>query len=217
MPSYRKDIRHAAMCVICLVVAIGTGSLFHHTPALASGEFAPSSVKKGMLLIASPSLNDPNFRETVVLIVEHGTQGTLGVILNRSLKTLLSDALPEVPALKGTSHRLFAGGPVEMARLLLLFRLKDRPPADAQSVVDGVYFGGTPEILDRIITHGKPTERFRAFAGVSGWAPGQLNFEMLQGAWGVLPSDSINIFDQDPATLWQVCISHLQAPRVISL
>jgi putative transcriptional regulator len=197
-------------------VGIGLGTFVRPEAALAAGEFAPSSVKKGVLLIASPSLNDPNFRETVVLIIEHGFQGTLGVILNRSLKTLLSDALPDVSALKGTSHRLFAGGPVEMTRLHLLFRVKDPPPAGTQSVIDGIYFGGTPEVLERILTQGTPAERFRAFAGVSGWGPGQLSFEMLQGAWGVLPPDAIDVFDQDPATLWQTCIGQLQAPRVIS-
>ena len=190
-------------------------TFLHPAPALVAGEFAPSSVKKGVLLVASPSLMDPNFREAVVLIVEHGPEGTLGLILNRSLKVLLSEALPELTVLNGTSYRLFGGGPVDMTRLLLLFRLKD-PPAEAQSVFDGVYVGGTSKVLERIITQAKPNEAFRVFAGVSGWAPGQLKYEMLQGAWATLPPDSIGIFDQDPATLWQDCISQLQAPRVIS-
>jgi putative transcriptional regulator len=178
-------------------------------------EFAPSSIGKGVLLVASPSLDDPNFRQAVVLIVEHGPEGTLGLILNRSTNVLLSHALPDLTALKGTSYRLFAGGPVEPSRLLLLFRLKE-PPADARSVFDGVYVGGTPAVLDRIITQAKPTEAFRVFAGVAGWAPGQLKYEMLQGAWATLPPDSIGIFDKDPATLWQDCVSRLQAPMVIS-
>jgi putative transcriptional regulator len=207
---------HTQFLVMCLLVAIGAGTALHTGPALAAGEFSPSSVKKGVLLVASPTLTDPNFRETVVLIIEHGTQGTLGVILNRSLKVLLSDALPEVATLKGTNYRLFAGGPVEISRLLLLFRLTDPPPPGARSVFDGVYFGGTPAVLERIITQGKPKETFRAFAGVSGWAPGQLDFEMLQGAWAVLPAEPIGIFDRDPATLWQDCLGQLQAPRVIA-
>jgi len=116
---------------------------------------------------------------------------------------------------KGTSYRLFVGGPVEPTRFLLLFRLKE-PPADARSVFDGVYLGRTPKVLERIITQAKPTETFRAFAGFAGWAPGQLKYEMLQGAWATLPPDSIGIFDKDPAVLWSDCLSRLQAPRVIS-
>lgn len=184
-------------------------------PALAEKEFSPSSVGKGVLLVASPTLVDPNFHEAVVLIVEHGPQGTLGLILNRSTEVLLSEALPDLTVLKGTSYRLFAGGPVEPTRMLLLSRLKE-PPPDVRSVFDGIYLGGTPKVLERIITEAKPTDKFRAFAGYAGWAPGQLGFEMLQGSWAVLPPDSFNIFDKDPATFWRDCISQLQAPRVIS-
>ena len=193
----------------------GLLTVLHAVPALASTEFSPLSVKKGVLLVASPSLDDPNFRQAVVLVVEHGPEGTVGLILNRSTNVLLSKALPDLTVLKGTSYRIFAGGPVEPSRLLLLFRLKE-PPADARSVFDGVYVGGTPKVLERIITQAKPTETFRAFAGFAGWAPGQLGYEMLQGAWATLPPDSIGIFDKDPATLWLDCLRRLQAPRVIS-
>jgi putative transcriptional regulator len=189
--------------------------VLHAIPALAGMELSASPVGKGVLLVASPSLDDPNFRQAVVLVVEHGSEGTLGLILNRSTNVLLSEALPDLTVLKGTTYRLFAGGPVEPTRLLLLFRLKE-PPADARSVFDGVYVGGTPAVLERIITQANPTETFRVFAGVAGWAPGQLKYEMLQGAWATLPPDSIGIFDKDPATLWEDCLSRLQAPRVIS-
>jgi putative transcriptional regulator len=193
----------------------GLLAVLQTVPALAGTEFSPSSVAKGVLLVASPMLNDTNFHQTVVLVVEHGPEGTLGLILNRSTNVLLSEALPDVTALKGTSYRLFAGGPVDPTRLLLLFRLKE-PPADARSVFDGVYVGGTSAVLERIITQANPTETFRAFAGSAGWAPGQLAFEMLQGAWATLPPGSFDIFERDPATLWQDCLERLQAPRVIS-
>ena len=193
----------------------GLLTVLHAAPVLASMEFAPSSVGKGVLLVASPSLDDPNFRQAVVLVVEHGPEGTVGLILNRSTKVLLSEVLPDLTVLKGTSYRLFAGGPVEPTGLLLLFRLKE-PPSDARSVFDGVYVGGTPKVLERIITQAKPTETFRAFAGFAGWAPGQLKYEMLQGAWAILPPDSTGIFNNNPATFWQDCIDRLQVPRVIS-
>lgn len=189
--------------------------VLHAVPVLASTEFAPASVAKGVLLVASPSLEDPNFRQAVVLIVEHGPGGTVGLILNRSTKVLLSHALPNITALKGTNHRLFAGGPVESSRFLLLLRATELP-ADARLVFDGVYLGRTPGVLESIITRAKPTETFRAFAGFAAWAPKQLEAELVVGAWGVLPPDSVSMFDKDPAALWQDCISRLQAPRVIS-
>jgi putative transcriptional regulator len=200
---------------IASLLIVGLLTILHAVPALAGMESAPSLVAKGVLLVASPSLEDPNFRQAVVLVVEHGPGGTVGLILNRSTNVLLSKALPDIAALKGTSYRLFAGGPVEPTRFLLLFRLKEAP-ADARSVFDGVYLGRTPEVLGRIITQAKPAETFRAFAGFAAWAPRQLEAEMLLGAWGILPPDSTGIFDKDPATFWQDCLSRLQAPRVIS-
>jgi putative transcriptional regulator len=212
--SSAQDLNGARRAIASFLLG-GLLTVLHVAPALAGMEFAQSSVEKGVLLVASPSLDDPNFRQAVVLVVEHGPGGTVGLILNRSTKVLLSEVLPDLTVLKGTSYRLFAGGPVEPTGLLLLFRLKE-PPADARSVFDGVYVGGTPKVLERIITQAKPTETFRAFAGFAGWAPGQLKYEMLQGAWGTLPPDSIGIFNNNPATFWQDCIDRLQAPRVIS-
>ena len=118
----------------------GLLTVLHALPALAEKEFSPSSVEKGVLLVASPSLDDPNFRQAVVLVVEHGPEGTIGLILNRSTNVLLSKALPDITVLKGTSYRLFAGGPVEPTRLLLLFRLKE-PPADAHRSSTGSMWG----------------------------------------------------------------------------
>ena len=192
----------------------GLLTVLHAVPVVASNEFAPSSVEKGVLLVASPSLVDPNFRQAVVLIVEHGSGGTLGLVLNRSTRVLLSEALPDLTVLKGSTHRLFAGGPVEANRLLVLFRLKE-PPAGSQLIFDGVYVGDTPKIVERIVRQAKPTDTFRAFAGSARWAPGQLKYEMLQGAWAILPPDSSGIFDKDPATFWQDCIGRLTAHRVI--
>jgi putative transcriptional regulator len=209
----RRFGAEGAKVVVVLLWWLAT--IFLNVPAWAEGEFAPSSVKKGALLVASPSLDDPNFRQSVLLIVEHGSGGTVGLILNRSTKVLLSEAFPDLAFLKGTSHRVFVGGPVNPGRLLLLFRLKE-PDKSARSVFDGVYVGGTQALLERVITQPKPTETFRAFAGHAGWAPGQLESEMLQGAWGVLPPGTFNIFDKDSATLWPDSITHLQAPRVIS-
>jgi putative transcriptional regulator len=190
----------------------GLLAVLYAPSVLAKVEFVPPSVGKGVLLVASPSLDDPNFRQAVVLVVEHGPEGTVGLILNRSTNVLLSKVLPDIAALKGTSHRLFAGGPVEPNRFLLLFRLKE-PPADARSVFGGVYLGRTPKALERIITQAKPTETFRAFAGFAAWAPRQLEAEMLLGAWAILPPDSSSIFDKDPTALWSDCISRLQTPR----
>lgn len=193
---------------------VGILFLLSALPAQGQQEFSSASVKKGVFLVASPSLSDPNFHQTVLLIIEHGRGGTVGLILNRPTNVLLSEALPDFTVLKRTNHRLFAGGPVEQTQLVLLFRLT-QPLPDTRQIIAGIYVG-TPRVLERIMIQPKPTETFRAFAGFAGWAPGQLEHEMLEGAWGVLPSDAFSIFDKDPATLWPDSIIRLQAPRAIS-
>lgn len=210
----RYKTAHTSAQAVMNVLAILLLSLLTSEQVLAGSGSGPSSVAKGVLLVASPSLSDPNFHQTVVLVLEHSDQGTLGLVLNRPTSMLLSEALPGVAALKGTPHRLFAGGPVQPNVVLLLSRLKE-PQPDMRSVFDSVYVGGTPEVLERIMSKAVPSDRFRAFAGYAGWASGQLAFEILQGAWAVLPPEN-DLLDQDPATLWPDSLARLQAPRVIS-
>lgn len=172
------------------------------------------AIKKGVLLVAHPSLMDPNFRQAVVLICESGADGTLGVIINRPTGLLLSEALPALPVLKGTSYVLFAGGPVQPDGILMLFRIVEVPD-QLKKVLERVYMGLSREILERVITKPNPTETFRAYAGYAGWAPGQLEFEMAMGSWAVIPGDPSSIFDKMPETLWTEMVEAMQAPRVI--
>ena len=154
--------------VLCGLVM--SGSLFQGRPAAA--ERAPDSLPplgKGVFLVASPNLADPNFRQTVVLICEYGPEGTLGVIVNRPSEFLLSEALPKLSVLKGTSYVLFLGGPVQPSGILMLFRVGEKP-VDTRHVLEGVYLGGNMATLERVITQPKPTETFRAYAGYAGWA-----------------------------------------------
>ncbi len=197
----------------CVFLLGFVGALFS-VPAQAQQEFAPSSVEKGVFLVASPRMDDPNFRQTVLFIIEHGRGGTVGLILNRPTDVLVSEVLPDLPLLKGMSHRIYTGGPVERRLMVLLFRLQG-PYPDARLILNGIYVG-TPRVLERIITQPKPTEAFRTFAGFAGWAPGQLELEMREGAWGVLPKNAFDPFDNDPSTLWQDSLTRLQAPRSIS-
>ena len=205
-------LRSLSTLTLCHLVALPALVLAQTTPH-------PPSVPvltRGVLLVAHPSLMDPNFEQTVVLICEHGAQGTLGVILNRPTALLLSDALPNVSVLKGTSYVLFAGGPVQPEGVLMLFRVVETPDR-LREVLEHVYLGLNRDVLERVITKPNPTETFRAYAGFAGWAPGQLEFEMAMGSWALFPADPASIFDKAPETLWVELIEALQAPRVIRL
>lgn len=156
---------------------------------------------KGIFLVAAPSLRDPNFRQTVVLLCEHGPQGALGVVINRPTAIHVAEALPQIPVLEGQRHLLFSGGPVQPTHVLILLR-SGRALDNAHHVFDGVYMGGDLAALEKILTIPDGSTAFRAYMGYSGWAPGQLEQEMKTGSWITLPADPAVVFDKDPLTIW---------------
>ncbi len=166
---------------------------------------------KGIFLVASPALRDPNFRQTVVLLCEHNADGALGFVVNRPTAMNLSEVLPQVPIIEAQKHVLFSGGPVQTNQVMLLYRLNELPEG-SHAVLDGVCLGGDVTILDRILTQTDSGERFRAFAGYSGWGPGQLENEMQGGSWITIPADPQMVFDRDPAGLWAEILRSLGDP-----
>jgi putative transcriptional regulator len=169
---------------------------------------------KGIFLVASPGLRDPNFRQTVVLLCEHGVEGALGVVVNRPTAMLLSEAVPQVPVLEGQRYPLFSGGPVQPNQVMILFRLSQQS-ADQHHVFDGVYLGGDLGVLERVLTTPSESETFRAYVGYSGWGPGQLESEMKTGSWITLPADPAIVFDRDPAWIWSDIMRSLGGQYVI--
>jgi putative transcriptional regulator len=156
---------------------------------------------KGIFLVAAPSLRDPNFRQSVVLLCEHGPEGALGVVVNRPTAMSISEALPQVPILEGSAHVLYAGGPVQTNQVMLLFRSEEFPE-NSHHVFDGVCLGGDMGMVERILTGPGTKESFRAYLGYSGWGPGQLENEMKTGSWITLPADPSLVFETDPARMW---------------
>jgi putative transcriptional regulator len=171
------------------------------TPALA----------KGMFLVATPALRDPNFRQTVVLLCEHGPEGALGVVVNRPTAMSISEALPQMPVLEGQRHLLFSGGPVQPNHVLILYRMVQEPTG-SHHVFDGVYLGGDMKAVEEVLAKPAGAETFRAYMGYSGWGPGQLENEMKTGAWILLPADPQVVFEKDPATVWQDILKSLGEP-----
>lgn len=169
------------------------------------------SLGKGIFLVAAPSLRDPNFRQTVVLLCEHGPEGALGVVVNRPTGMLLSEVLPQVPVLEGQGHVFFTGGPVQPSHVLILYRLSEEP-ADTHHVFDGVYLGGDPNSLERVLTVPEGSEAVRAYVGYSGWGAGQLENELKTGSWILLPGDHTVVFEKDPSQIWPDILRSLGEP-----
>jgi putative transcriptional regulator len=195
-PSF--DPIHQARCSGILVLA-----LLAFCPAFEAR--AQETLEPGSFLVASRELRDPNFRETVVLIVEHNRRGgALGLIVNRPSEVTLSQLLPELEAARGEDH-VYRGGPVDPMQVTLLMRSSE-PESDgahpAQHVFEDVYFSSSRGLLQWLATDPEPTERFRVFAGHSGWAPGQLEMEIEAGGWHVLKGDAAAIFEEPSDMIW---------------
>ena len=158
-------------------------------------------LSKGVFLVAAPGLRDPNFRQTVVLLCEHGPEGALGVVVNRPTAMSISEALPQVPIIEGAGHVLYAGGPVQPNQVMLLYR-GSRFPENAHHVFDGVCLGGDMGMVERILTSAGSEECFRAYLGYSGWGAGQLEGEMKSGSWILVPADPQWVFEKDPSSIW---------------
>lgn len=151
---------------------------------------------QGYLLIASPSLLDPNFRRTVVLVAEHGDDGALGVVLNRPSETEVVEAVPPLAGLVEAGDVVHVGGPVQPSAVVVLAEFVD--PAAAPLLVVGDV-GFLPAEVDAE-TIGE-TRRARVFAGYAGWSPGQLEAELEEPSWFVEPALADDVFS-DPDEVW---------------
>jgi putative transcriptional regulator len=152
---------------------------------------------RGQLLIAGPSLVDPNFWRTVVLVGEHSDEGALGVVLNRPSETSVGEAVPELADLADEMGSVHVGGPVQSSAVVVLADFEN--PEEAGSlVVDTIGFLSTevdPESLGEV-------RRARVYVGYAGWGPGQLDGELEEGSWIVEPALAEDVFTSDPDGLW---------------
>ena len=145
------------------------------------------------------------FRQTVVLLCEHGAEGALGVVVNRPTAMSVSEALPQVPVLEGQAMCCMPGGPVQTNQVMLLYR-GDQLPDNSHHVFDGVCLGGDMEWSKNSDTS-RDKEAFRAYLGYSGWGPGQLESEMRIGSWITVPADPAMVFEMDPTYVWAEFLS----------
>jgi putative transcriptional regulator len=159
---------------------------------------------QGQLLIASPSLLDPNFRRAVVLVTEHTDEGAAGLVLNRPSPAPVAELVPELEPLVDDGEQIWVGGPVQADAVLVLGEFVD--PEDAAVPLFGSL--GFPS-LDEPEAVVPATIRRRVFAGYAGWGAGQLEDELSREDWIVAPSVSDDAFTEAPDALWSEVLRRL--------
>jgi len=161
-----------------------------------------TEVRAGMLLVATPALLDPNFVDTVVLLLDVDENGALGVVLNRPSVVPVADVLADWGEVVAEPEVLFHGGPVstEGALAVALLRAEDDVPVGFREVSGqlGLVDLDTPvELLDGSL------QGMRIFAGYAGWGAAQLDGEIAEGSWYVVPSQPLDVVRLDPSELWR--------------
>ena len=161
----------------------------------------PTPPLRGRLLVAAPPLVDPNFDRTVILVLEHGDEGSLGLVLNRPSATALADVLPDWKAVADHPAVVFVGGPVSPDAVIALARGAGGagwvPVIDDLGTID---LGGDPTLVAADLI------ALRVFVGYAGWAAGQLDDELAQHAWFVVDAHASDPFATDPAALWSAVL-----------
>jgi putative transcriptional regulator len=162
-----------------------------------------AGVEPGSLLVAGPGLQDPNFRRTVVYIIEHRGEGTLGVVLNRPSTVPVHEVLPNWAGHTAAPHAMFIGGPVEVKTALCLAALR---PGQDPDVIGGVLGVRGPVALVDLDSDPEdlvPRLRgLRVFAGYAGWNTGQLAGEIDRGDWIVAPALPDDVLSSDTDDHW---------------
>jgi putative transcriptional regulator len=148
------------------------------------------SPKEGRVLIAEPGLMDQYFKRSVILIVEHNEEGTVGYVLNNLIDINIQEFIPDFPSFKAVTS---IGGPVSPNSIHFIHTLGHLVP-NTTEVVEGLFWGGDFDALKTLIEQGKLTPRqIKFFVGYSGWGKDQLANELKENSWVVSELDMVQI------------------------
>lgn len=188
------------VCQLLLVIALGALNGVHAR--------APEA---GMALVAARDTGGV-FKRSIVYMLSHDADGSLGLIVNRPTRASLTDLLPKLAEIEARDHRVRYGGPVGLQALKFLIR-RAVNPGDAVRVSSDLFASGSPELLESLLRHDVDPAALRVFIGYAGWAPGQLGQELGRDAWYVVPLSTQEIFDAD-TDMWDRLIEELDPPGI---
>ena len=189
--------------IVLAALVIAPATILHAARPTAPDAAGPISLA-GQLLIASPELRQPEFDHAVILLAKHTREGALGIVINRPGKMYpIADLLIAFGADTSGVHgdiRIFLGGPVDPGFGFVLHSAEYQTP-DTLDIDGRVALTIAPEVLRDIGLDKGPRKSLVAF-GYAGWAPSQLDDELVHGVWITMPEDPALVFDDDRAKLW---------------
>ena len=165
----------------------------------------PKDLGPGKLLVASRELGDPNFAETVILLVHYDAESVIGLMLNRRTDVPISRVLAHFEAAKSRSDPVYLGGPVETPTVFALLRSTETLEG-AEHVFGAVYWISTKGVLEKTISSHPDPGAFHVYLGYAGWTADQLKTEVRLGGWFIFQADNQTVFNANPNSLWQEMI-----------
>lgn len=172
-----------------------------------------NEVSKGVFIVADPRIVDPNFSQTVILMLQHDDEGSLGLIVNRPSDTPLSQLIPKAKTDIALTDTLYVGGPVMGGTLTVLFR-SILPPEHLSPIFGQVYASQEARVFAEKLESPGFQKDFRLFSGYAGWHPNQLREEIDRGDWRIVKADAEVIFDSPSESIWQEVFNRTQERRV---
>lgn len=154
---------------------------------------------KGQILVATPIIEEPIFRRTVILLLEHNPDGALGVVLNRPSPVPVDAALEKWAPLALHPSVVFTGGPMDTDSAVGLAQIRPESTSEMQLFKGRV---GVIDLSDEPSSVSKEIMGLRIYSGYAGWGSGQLEAELNEDAWWVLDLNSQDVSTQEPSGLW---------------
>jgi len=177
---------------------LGVCILLPLVPALAQ----EPDLAVGRFLVASRDLGDPNFAQTVVLLVHFDDdKGAVGLVINRRSDVPISRVFEDMSEAKGRNDPVYVGGPVQLDSVLALLKSSSKPD-DAMRVFGNVYLIGNKQSVRKTMGSETDADSFHTYLGYAGWGAGQLEHEVELGAWHVMAANASEVFHADPDSVW---------------
>lgn len=163
-------------------------------------------IQPGNILIAQPFMEEGNFKKSVIGITEHGKDGTVGFILNKSINLKLPELVEDIKT--DEDYKVFFGGPVATNTIHYIHNVGDLLE-ESIKIKNGLYWGGNFEKLIFLLESGLiKRNNIRFYVGYSGWSEGQLDEELQYGSWIVSDWYANYTFQSQPKKLWEQAMSH---------
>lgn len=166
-----------------------------------------TQLNKGSFLIASPDIDAGIYFRSVVIVCEHSSAGSFGLIINKNLDVELPEEIINTKEFTNPNVQIRSGGPIQPNQMMLLHS-SDLIPDQTLKLCEGVFLGGDLQFLQETVADATGPS-VRLCFGYCGWGAGQLEREFLSGNWFLHPGSSKHVFETPPEKIWQAILREM--------